>query len=139
MRTRRLAIAFLVLLLCSCAGISRKCSSWCADTTGADWIVVQMDMNGHAFRCWELEDVSIANEESSDGIYWKSDEGHLVHISGLYNRVQVKGGHWEDGYRELGLTRDACRTIRERQDLLTRPEVVHEILRQPERTTGDGS
>jgi len=115
---RRFSIAFLLLLLVGCAGLSRECSSCWAGSVGADWVVVQMTLDGHAFRCWELPSTSISNEDGSDGIYWKSPTGHLVHISGMYNRVQVEGGNWESAYQELGLSREACKLIGERMDMI---------------------
>jgi hypothetical protein len=102
----------LLFFLGACAGTQRGCASCAATEMGADWVVVQMDMNGHAFRCWRLNSVSIANEPQSDGIYWlDSESGNLVHISGLYNRVQVVDDHWDHAYHELGLTQDLCEHI----------------------------
>ena len=97
-----------------CAGIQRGCSSVGASSFGADWVIVQMDDRGVPYRCWTLEDTSVTNEEDSDGIYWLSPNGHLVHISGHYNRVQVEGGRWDEAYRELGLTANLCRDIQSR-------------------------
>ncbi|HVM90375.1 MAG TPA: hypothetical protein VMU11_00575 [Verrucomicrobiae bacterium] len=111
----------LLFFLGACAGTQRSCSSCAAEEMGANWVVVQMDMNGHAFRCWSLHGVSISNEEHSDGIYWlDSETGNLVHISGNYNRVQVGGDHWDHAYRELGLTQDLCQHIHDHQDLSER-------------------
>lgn len=104
--------AWMALLLVGCASMQRDCASCNAETLGADWIVVQLDMNGRPFRCWELTNVSIVNEGQSDGVYWRSPAGHLVHISGLYNRVQVTGGRWAEAAAEVGVTLDACRQIR---------------------------
>lgn len=109
---RKLSIAFLVLVLCSCAGMQRECTSCCASELGSDWVIVQMDGFGRVMRCWELHDVSVANESSSDGIYWQSEDGHLVHISGFYNRVQVDHGGWDEAYAELGLTKEVCTRVR---------------------------
>jgi hypothetical protein len=72
-----------------------------------------MDGFGRVMRCWELHDVSIANEDSSDGIYWESSDGHLVHISGFYNRVQVEHKGWDEAYAELGLNKMVCTRVRE--------------------------
>jgi len=104
----KIIFALLLFLLCSCAGFSRNCSSWCADRVGADWLVVQWTASGNTVRCWELHGVSIANEENSDGIYWESVDGHLVHISGHYNRVQVKNKGWKKAYEELGIPNALC-------------------------------
>ncbi len=117
MKKRRFSslTAMYALLLVGCAGISRSCSSCQAENFGADWVVVQMDLEGRPFRCWALQDTSIDNEPQSDGIYWKENgTGNLVHISGLYNRVQVVGGNWNNAFKELGLTKEACGVIRER-------------------------
>ncbi len=111
----RLGTVVFGLLLVGCAGFQRDCSSCSAQSFGADWVVVQMDNTGKPFRCWELHNVSISNEEHSDGIYWTSERsGHLVHLSNMYNRVQVMGGDWETAYREVGLTRETCTAIRTR-------------------------
>jgi hypothetical protein len=101
-------LALLGLLFGGCAGMQRSCSAGCASDWGADWVVAQYDMAGHPYRCWELHGTSIDNEGASDGVYWLSPDGHLVHISGTYNRVQVEGGQWDSAYRELGLTAEEC-------------------------------
>lgn len=98
-------------LLAGCAGWERSCSSCGAQNFGADWVVVQMDLEGKPFRCWKLSDTSISNEESSDGIYWVGDGGNLVHISGLYNRVQVEDNNWDQAFAEVGLSEDMCLRI----------------------------
>ncbi len=106
---------FLFFFLGACAGTQRSCSSCAASEFGSDWVVVQLDLNGNPFRCWALRDTSIDNESQSDGIYWlDSGTGNLVHISGLYNRVQVENGNWEHAYRELGITEDSCAVIHDR-------------------------
>jgi len=101
----------LFLLLTGCAGMERDCSSMGASSFGADWVITQMDTRGRPFRCWALRNTSVTNEPQSDGIYWQSPDGQLVHISGNYNRVQVVSGHWAAAYRELGLTRGSCEKI----------------------------
>jgi hypothetical protein len=101
----------ITLLLFGCAGTQRGCASGCASELGADWVIVQMDLNGRPFRCWALAGVSVGNESASDGIYWQERSGNLLHISGHYNRVQVTGGDWNAAYRELGLTQATCATI----------------------------
>ncbi len=114
MMKRNIFVAF-ALLFAGCAGWGRSCQSCQAESFGADWVVVQTDLSGKPFRCWELNGVSITNEDKSDGIYWKSPSGHLVHISGFYNRVQVAGGDWEGALGELGLTKKTCAEIRSRK------------------------
>lgn len=114
--------AMWAVLLVGCAGTARSCTSCTAESFGADWIVVQMDMSGRPFRCWELRNTSIANEVQSDGIYWAGSQGNLIHISGLYNRVQVLNGQWEAAYREVGVTAATCALIREQQVTLPRDQ-----------------
>lgn len=88
----------------SCAGWSRGCSSCTAESFGSDWIVVQYGYDGVPINCWKLVNASIANEGSSDGIYWVDTQtGHLIHISGWYNRVQVTGGRFEEAAKLLGV------------------------------------
>jgi len=101
--------------------VTRGAAAYTAAATGANWVVVQLDMNGHAFRCWSLVRTSVVNESDSDGIYWLDpDSGNLVHISGMYNRVQVADEHWDHAYHELGLTHDLCQHIHDHQDLSER-------------------
>lgn len=44
----------------------------------------------------------------TDGIFWQSPDGHLVHISGWYNRVQVQNGDFEGAARQLGIDLASC-------------------------------
>lgn len=99
------------LALMGCAGFDRGCSSTVAQSFGADWVVVKTDINGKPFRCWKLEDTSISNESQSDGIYWKTPTGHLVHISGFYDRVQVTKSDWAGAYSEVGITAEQCKAL----------------------------
>ena len=109
----------LMVLFClgltACAAFDRGCSSFNAQSFGADWVIVQMDVSGRPFRCWELHNRSVSNETQSDGIYWIADgKGNLVHISGFYNRVQVVNSDWDNAYREVGLTKETCAAIHNR-------------------------
>lgn len=51
--------------------------------------------------------MSVANEDGTDGIYWQQD-GHLVHISGWYNRVQVDDDKFEAAAALLGVELARC-------------------------------
>jgi hypothetical protein len=98
------------LLLAGCAGLDRGCSSWSAQSFGADWVVVQQRMtDGVAYNCWILQGVSISNETSSDGVYWKDGSGHLIHIAGQYARVQVNNSQFKTAARLIGVDADKCR------------------------------
>jgi hypothetical protein len=101
--------AFASLLLMGCAGMSRDCSSCWASSTGGDWIIVQYRTDGTPINCWELRNSPVANEQGTDGIYWQDPGGHLVHISGWYNRVQVQGERWEEAARTLGIDDARCK------------------------------
>ena len=102
--------AVVLFALCAnCAGFMRGCSSCGAETFGSEWIVTQLATDGQVIRCWQLSGVSITNEHASDGIYWQeTDSGHLVHISGWYNRVQVSGGNFETAAHTLGIKLNRC-------------------------------
>ena len=100
----------LIFLATGCAGFTRSCSSCSAESFGADWIVVQYDYKGNPINCWKLMSVSISNEQNSDGIYWK-ESGHLIHISGWYNRIQVDGGRFDEAAKLLGVDLSKIRNV----------------------------
>ena len=108
---RLFRFVLLALVLGGCAGMQRSCSSCTAGALGADWVVVKTTMDGKPFRCWKLEGVSVSNEAQSDGVYWQSGNGHLVHIAGTYDRVQVEKGGWKSAFTEVGLTEEQCKAL----------------------------
>jgi hypothetical protein len=104
-----LASIALMLSLTGCASFSRGMSSFSASNFGSNWIVVQYKFDGTPINCWKLHDAAITNETGSDGIFWKDTAtGHLVHISGWYNRVQVSGDGYEEAARLVGVDIAAC-------------------------------
>ena len=101
---RHAGIVLVLLTMVGCAGFQRSCSSSIAGGFGSDWVIVQFDCSGKPFNAWLLKGCSVSNEEGSDGIYWlDSSSGHLVHISGWYNRVQVTGGRFGEAALLLGV------------------------------------
>ena len=102
-------LLFVLVMFSGCAGLGRGCSSMWASAAGANWIIVQYNMNGQPLAAWKLTDVSVSNEQNSDGIYWKEGSGHLVHISGWYNRVQVAGNDYAGAAKLLGVDVDLIR------------------------------
>ena len=98
----------LFLFLAGCAGWSRDCSSCTASSFGSDWIIVQYRNDGTPINCWMLRNTAIDNEHGTDGIYWQEPSGHLVHISGWYNRVQVTGGDFKGAAKQLNVNYDSC-------------------------------
>ncbi len=109
MKSYLLRLAFFALLLTGCAGFQRDCSSSCAQSLGGDWIIVQYRFDGTPINCWELRNTAVSSEDHSDGIYWQDPQGHLVHISGWYNRVQVMGNRWDEAAKTLGVEDTKCK------------------------------
>lgn len=105
----KLARYFTLSLLAGCAGWDRGCSSCMAENFASDWVIVQYKFNGEPINCWKLNDVSVTNEDRSDGVYWKdSSTGHLVHISGWYNRVQVEHNDFRSAAELMGVDMNRC-------------------------------
>lgn len=100
-------VTLALLFIGACSGTARDCSSCAASEFGADWIIVQYTNDGHPINCWQLHDEAVSNEEHTDGIFWKS-EGHLVHISGWYNRVQVDDGNYKGAAKLLDVDLARC-------------------------------
>ena len=82
-----------------------------ATTYGADWVVVELRYDGTPFRCWELENVTLTSEMESDGIWWQLRGGPIVHVSGVYDYVQVIDGDWEGAFEQINMTRLACTAV----------------------------
>lgn len=116
MKNRNNLIVVLAVALFSCIGLDNSCSSCTAQEFGADWVVVQFDMFGTPFNCWKMQNVSIKNEGQSDGIWWKNGSGHLVHISGWYNRVQVQNKDFANAAKNLGIDLNRCTDGKYAQD-----------------------
>lgn len=104
---KRAITLILLVLVAGCAGLGRSCSSWQAQSFGSDWLIVQYASSGEPINCWWLTNESVSNEQASDGIYWKQT-GHLVHISGWYNRVQVGSGGFEEAAKLVGVSLPSC-------------------------------
>lgn len=98
----------LIFVLSGCAGLDRGCSSCTAQQFGADWIIVQYSANGDPMNCWQERNVGVTNESQSDGVYWVSKGGHLIHIAGWYNRVQVDRGDFAGAARSIGVDLARC-------------------------------
>ena len=108
-RLGRFSLIIAMLFIAGCAGMRRGCSSWYASSFGSDWIIVQYRFDGTPINCWKLEDTSVDNEGQSDGIYWKDGHsGHLVHIAGWYNRVQIANRDFKNAAELLGVDLAKC-------------------------------
>lgn len=97
-----------LLLLAGCASWERDCNSSVASSFGGDWIVLQYGFDGTPINCWKLTNTAITNEQGTDGIYWLDPGGHLVHISGWYNRVQVHNNDFAGAAKSIGIELDRC-------------------------------
>lgn len=102
-------LLFFSVVLLGCAGVQRDCSSSCASNLGGDWVLVQYRFDGTPINCYQLKDTPITNEPHSDGVYWQDEGGHLVHISGWVNRVQVSGGKYDEAAKTLGVDMKFCK------------------------------
>lgn len=100
---RYASVSLSMLMLTGCAGFQRSCQASIAQNYGADWVVAQIGFDGKPNACWVLHDVSVANEDKSDGIHWLGRDGDLVHIAGWIDRVQVSGGNFERAAKQLGV------------------------------------
>ena len=88
-------VAVIIILVIGPSRIGRYWASYKADAYGSDWLVVKEDISGNTIRHWELKEKSVGSEEGSDGIYFIDEGGDVVHLSGFYTYVQVKGSFEE--------------------------------------------
>lgn len=105
---RRVVLIGFLVMSSACAAMQKSCSQAGASTFGSDWIVVQFDQSGHPFNCWKLRGAVV---ESSGGgnVDWKDTAtGHLVHITGWENRVQVSNGDFASAARLLAVDDALC-------------------------------
>jgi hypothetical protein len=70
------------------AGLKTSVAGWQASAYGSDWMVIQYAQSGCIIANWELENEAVQNEGESDGIYFVTEEGPVVHLSGHYTYVQ---------------------------------------------------
>lgn len=108
MKSFVLRVSVIALFLTGCAGFQRDCSSRCATSLGGDWIIVQYSAGGAPINCWKLQSTAVSNEQGTDGIFWQDPQGHLVHISGWYNRVQINGNRWDEAAKAIGIDSNLC-------------------------------
>lgn len=64
-------------------------------------------MAGRPFHCWKLRSASVGSTEGGQ-VDWQSADGHLVHLTGWENRVQVMRGDFVGAGRLLGIDADRC-------------------------------
>jgi hypothetical protein len=105
---KRILLAICMMFMAGCAGLQRSCASTWSSNVGANWIIVQFGFDGRPFNCWKLTNVVLTNEQSGDGVWWQDADGHLAHVAGWYNRVQVKGANFDTAARMLGVEAGQC-------------------------------
>lgn len=105
---KKLLAVVLAIFAVGCAGIQRDCASSMSSNFGANWIIVQFDSTGRPFNCWKLNNVVLTNEASGDGVWWQDSDGHLAHVAGWYNRVQVNGTNFDTAGKLLGVDANRC-------------------------------
>lgn len=108
MRKSILVLSALTLLAGCGKGYDRQMAVSNAEQYGADWIIAQDSSDGRVYRCWKLHNVSVANEEHSDGIHWLDNSNHIVHISGWYNRISVSNNNWDDAAKQIDVDLTKC-------------------------------
>jgi hypothetical protein len=91
-----------------CAGMSKSCTQFNASSFGSDWIVAQYTTDGKAFHCWKLRGAVVEGTEGGS-VDWKdTTNGHLVHLTGWENRVQVVGGDFDTAGKLVGVDASLC-------------------------------
>jgi len=103
--TRRWLIGCVVLA--GCAGASKDCAQFGASNFGADWIIVQYAQDGRPFHCWKLTNVAV-DSTAGGNVDWQTRDGHLVHLTGWENRVQVRNGDFDGAARLVGVDASRC-------------------------------
>lgn len=105
---KRAIVVLLALSLSACASLQKGCSQATANTFGSDWIVVQFDQSGKPFNCWKLRG-AVVESGTGGNVDWKdTNTGHLVHITGWENRVQVSNGDFASAAKLLGVDEAKC-------------------------------
>ena len=105
---RKLIILALLASCVGCAGTGKACSQMGASAFGSDWIIVQYRQDGTAFHCWKVRDAAVDSGQGGN-IDWKDRQtGHLMHITGWENRIQVAGGDFETAGRLVGVDSNLC-------------------------------
>lgn len=77
-------------------------------------VVVQYRQDGMPIRCWELPTVTVLVWSGNPIIHWTDEAGCTVSLAPPYSFVWVGNGRWNDGYKQLGLTREVCRRLNHR-------------------------
>ena len=90
---------FLVALLIGLAIVGpsrlyRAYRDWKTDAYGANWLVIQQDMNRNPVHIWKLKNRSIGNEEMSDSIFFTDNNGYVIHLSAPYIYLEVTDGNF---------------------------------------------
>lgn len=105
---RVLWIVVACVLTAGCAGMQKSCAQFSNSTSGSDWIVVQYAGDGRAFHCWKLRWAVVESTQGGNVDWQDRQSGHLVHLTGWENRVQVGGGDFAGAAKLLGVDAGQC-------------------------------
>lgn len=107
-KAKKVLTVCMTVFACGCAGLAKDCSQFSASSFGSDWMVVQYAQDGRPFHCWKLRDAAVDSEQGGN-LNWKDpSNGHMVHVTGWENRVQVINGDFETAARLLGVEGRLC-------------------------------
>ena len=101
-------VALVALLTTGCASTYKGCAQFGASAFGSDWIVVQYAQDGTPFHCWKLRGASVTGTEGGSVDWQDTSNGHLVHLTGWENRVQVVRGDFQTAAKLVGVDADRC-------------------------------
>jgi hypothetical protein len=105
---RRWWIVGVFALVAGCAGFNKSCSQFSAASFGSDWIVVQYTQDGKPFHCWKLTGASVESSQGGNVDWQDPKNGHLMHITGWENRVQVQHKDWPGAGKLLNIDVNQC-------------------------------
>lgn len=95
------AIVVLLAVITGPQGCRNRLRSWSSSAYGSDWMIVQYAQDGSVITNWEVKNRAVNNEQNSDGIYFIDDDGNVVHLSGHYVYVEIRGDKWDEARRRL--------------------------------------
>jgi len=105
---KQVMLFVLVAFTVACAANQKACAQFSASSFGTDWIVVQYDMSGKPFHCWKLHDTAVDSSEGGNVDWQDRNNGHLVHLTGWENRVQVVKGDFDGAAKLIGVNSNKC-------------------------------
>jgi hypothetical protein len=82
-------LILMIVLLVGPIRLANNFRSWKATAYGSEWLVIQYTSQGDVNMFWDLKSPSsVCSESHSDGIYFTTTEGTIVHLSNFYIYAQ---------------------------------------------------